>query len=68
MLMYYVFAIATARLHRPGRPPVPASLLLGLPIANCPRPRSPISASTVLSSPFARLSTFSMFIQFTLAP
>ena len=52
MLMYYVFAIATARLHRPGRPPVPASLLLGLPIANCPRPRPPSPPSPPpLSSP-----------------
>ena len=38
-----------------------------LPSPSPPPPPS-ISASTVLSSPFARLSTFSMFIQFTLAP
>ena len=33
----------------PTRPPVPASLLLGLPIANCPRPRPP--SPPPLSSP-----------------
>ena len=56
--MYYVFAIAKAARHRTTAAALPPTLLLGLPMHH--------SLAASLSSPFVRLSKFSMFIQFTL--
>ena len=52
--MYYVFAIAKAARHRTTAAALPPTLLPGLPIHH--------SLAASLSSPFVRLSKFSMFI------